>query len=773
MIGPYDTAWLDSLFADFWAGITVALTLIPQGLAYAQLANLPPINGLYAAIIPSACYTFFGSSLQLAVGPVAVISLLTGELVAQNVPDYATNPDAAVNFAGIVALCMGITLVVLSLVNAGKIIKYVNHPVMSGFTSGAACLIGLNQIKAAFGFGNTHGHPLPIEIKDALGSHATLGVFESPGPDKLPWQTVVVNGIPRAGTAEQAPQLGDHGYDYAYQVMKWFNDNWNVVYPKWTGSDINPHVPHDFPGHPPPYAGTAPTYVPPTPAQRDLDYYYLQGCKVLRAQMYSGQSIRNSLATKICWITFTILIVIALLKSSFKSNKKRAKSYVFKIWQTLASLSSFMAIIICAGIAWRVKKDDHYPDNDSYLDPSMTGVQFRYPHNYEAYTLKVVGKIDIAKTFFRIPDVKDIGKIYWHTIELTLIAFMESYAVARKIALQNNQLHLLNANQEMWANGAANLLGCVSSAFPVAGSFSRSSLNQASGAKTPFSKVTTMIVVVIAVTSLTQTFEFIPNAALAAVIFVAISNLFGFRDFWEAFKHSKKDFITMLATCILVITFDTSIGLVSGLAISFLFYVYDISISKDSDPVHLQTAATNDGVDVLLLHGDLTFLTADRVKDTVTLLSNVALTETKDEDFPSCSERIFSKVTTKLDNILLEDKPTVSKLPKEIVHVIKMDGVRIIDMTALDVLVEIKKDCQSKNIKLSFVNIDSKIESRMVHYGIIAAAAETKLGDVPVVIAEEGLNPNGKSLYIEVSSAEVDDTNGDISLVNAKVNDEV
>ncbi len=63
----------------------------------------------------------------------------------------------------------------------------------------------------------------------------------------------------------------------------------------------------------------------------------------------------------------------------------------------------------------------------------------------------------------------------------------------------------------------------------------------------------------------------------------------------------------------------------------------------------------------------------------------------------------------------------------------------------------------------------------MVHYGIIAAAAaaETKLGDVPVVIVGEGFNSNGKSLYIEVSSTEVDDTNGDISLVNAKVNDEV
>jgi hypothetical protein len=90
--GPYDGAWLESIFADIWAGITVGLTLIPQGLSYATLANLQPIQGLYAAIVPSAMYTFFGSSLQLAVGPVAVVSLLTGQIVSY-APDLS-DPSA-------------------------------------------------------------------------------------------------------------------------------------------------------------------------------------------------------------------------------------------------------------------------------------------------------------------------------------------------------------------------------------------------------------------------------------------------------------------------------------------------------------------------------------------------------------------------------------------------------------------------------------------------------------------------------------------------------
>jgi len=81
VVGPHDQEMLDMFINDFIAGITVGLTLIPQGLSYAGLANMPAINGLYSAILPSAAYTFLGSSMQLAVGPVAVVSLLVGNLV--------------------------------------------------------------------------------------------------------------------------------------------------------------------------------------------------------------------------------------------------------------------------------------------------------------------------------------------------------------------------------------------------------------------------------------------------------------------------------------------------------------------------------------------------------------------------------------------------------------------------------------------------------------------------------------------------------------------
>ena len=131
-------------------------------------------------------------------------------------------------------------------------------------------------------------------------------------------------------------------------------------------------------------------------------------------------------------------------------------------------------------------------------------------------------------------------------IPMALVSFMESYSVARRLAAARNTLHILDENQELFANGVGNILGCVSSGYPVSGSFSRSALNGASGAKTPMSKLTTLLIVILALEVFTPYFYFIPSAALAAVIWVALYNLMSFNEFWEAWVHSKEDFCVMV-----------------------------------------------------------------------------------------------------------------------------------------------------------------------------------------------------------------------------------
>ncbi|XP_023230830.1 sodium-independent sulfate anion transporter-like isoform X1 [Centruroides sculpturatus] len=136
------------LKGDIIAGVTVALTVIPQGLAYAQLALLPPQYGLYTAFMGCFVYMIFGSSKDLTIGPTAVLSLMISEYVYIGGIPYAILLSF---FCGCIQLIMG-------LLNLGFFINFVSAPVLSGFVSAAAIIIAINQLKGLFGLSyKSHG----------------------------------------------------------------------------------------------------------------------------------------------------------------------------------------------------------------------------------------------------------------------------------------------------------------------------------------------------------------------------------------------------------------------------------------------------------------------------------------------------------------------------------------------------------------------------------------------------------------------------------------
>ncbi len=136
------------LRGDLTAGVTTAVMLIPQGMAYAMLAGLPPIHGLYASIVPLAIYALFGTSRQLAVGPVAMVSLL----VATGVSGLAEGgTEAFIIYATLLGLMVGVMQFVMGVARLGFLVNFLSHPVVSGFTSAAALIIGLSQLKHLLG----------------------------------------------------------------------------------------------------------------------------------------------------------------------------------------------------------------------------------------------------------------------------------------------------------------------------------------------------------------------------------------------------------------------------------------------------------------------------------------------------------------------------------------------------------------------------------------------------------------------------------------------
>ena len=141
----YQKAWL---VGDLQAGLIVAIMLVPQGMAYALLAGLPPEVALYASIVPLFLYGLMGSSRVLAVGPVAIVSLL----VASGVGQFAEMGTAEyLQLALTLALLVGIIQALMGVLRIGFVVNFLSHPVLAGFTSAAAIVIGLSQLKHLLG----------------------------------------------------------------------------------------------------------------------------------------------------------------------------------------------------------------------------------------------------------------------------------------------------------------------------------------------------------------------------------------------------------------------------------------------------------------------------------------------------------------------------------------------------------------------------------------------------------------------------------------------
>ncbi|MEM1416829.1 MAG: SulP family inorganic anion transporter, partial [Myxococcota bacterium] len=134
--------------ADLLAGLTTAVMLVPQAMAYAMLAGLPPIVGLYASLLPLLAYALLGSSRQLAVGPVAMDSLLVAQGLA---PFAALGGEVYVAYAAGLALLVGALHVLMGVFRLGFLVNFLSQPVMAGFTSAAALIIASSQLSHVLG----------------------------------------------------------------------------------------------------------------------------------------------------------------------------------------------------------------------------------------------------------------------------------------------------------------------------------------------------------------------------------------------------------------------------------------------------------------------------------------------------------------------------------------------------------------------------------------------------------------------------------------------
>ncbi len=191
--------------------------------------------------------------------------------------------------------------------------------------------------------------------------------------------------------------------------------------------------------------------------------------------------------------------------------------------------------------------------------------------------VKIVGAIPQGLPSVSLPpiDLTTIEKLFVGAALIAVVGFLESVSVARTLASRRRQK--IVPDQELLAVGAANIASAMTGGYPVAGSFSRSSVNFASGARTQLSGLVTVVFIIVTLLLLTPALYNLPKAALAAIIVVAVSSLVDFHPVSHMWKYMKLDAVSFLATFAAVLVLGVEEGILAGMALSIIFFLWRTS----------------------------------------------------------------------------------------------------------------------------------------------------------------------------------------------------
>ncbi|MBI4986342.1 MAG: SulP family inorganic anion transporter [Rhodocyclales bacterium] len=520
--------------ADFLAGLTVALVLVPQSMAYAQLAGMPAYYGLYAAFLPVMVASLWGSSNQLGTGPVAVVSLLTASSLA---PLAAVGSDHFVALAIMLALMVGIVQLTLGVFKLGVVVNFLSHPVIVGFTNAAAIIIGLSQINKLIG--------VPVGRSEHFIADI-WGVLLQVGDTHLPTLAMGATAIAAIWSIRRwAPKLPGVLIAVALTTAV----SWAIGFERNDSARLEQIAE--------PEAQALLTEFARTEGRvREINDEI--AAKSAARQGLNGAETAHAAVT----LAYEIELAKLQLKDREDENRRRnraIRSLVFERAVGADGAVSFHAFgKVPAGLQgdgrrWRI------PKAGSGMQKLTGGGE-------------VVGRVPEGLPSLALPEIswRMLGSLFSAAIVISLVGFMEAISIAKAIAAKTKQR--IDPNQELIGQGLANVVGSFSQAFPVSGSFSRSAVNINAGAMTGMSSVFTGVFVLLTLLFLTPLLYHLPQAVLAAVIIMAVVGLVNFDAVKHAWQASRHDGIAAVATFVATLAFaphlDNGIMIGAGLAIA-------------------------------------------------------------------------------------------------------------------------------------------------------------------------------------------------------------
>lgn len=531
----------DVLKADFMAGITVALVLIPQSMAYAQLAGLPAYYGLYAAFLPVAVAALWGSSNQLGTGPVAVVSLLTASSLAVLA---APGSDNFIALAIMLALLVGIIQLLLGVFKLGVIVNFLSHPVIVGFTNAAAIIIALSQVSKLFGVPMGRSEHFINDI---------VGVAKLIGDTHLP--TLAMGALAIAimwSIKKYAPKLP--GVLIAVVVTTLLS--WSIGFERDADGKLEQIADTEL------HAVVQQSMVA---AQQmdDLNTQIADRSTALKAaQKTAGESSIGVVQSE----AELALLRIDLRDAEAAFAKEKAALRHLQVVRSIDANGATLAIYRADQAPQGVTLDE-----TRYRLRKLGANGFKLVGGGE-----VVGSIPEGLPSIQMPsfNLDALGSLLSAALVISLVGFMEAISIAKAVAARTKQR--IDPNQELIGQGLSNVVGSFTQAFPVSGSFSRTAVNMNSGAVTGMSSVITALIVLVALLFLTPLLYHLPQAVLAAIIIMAVIGLVNFRAVKHAWHASKHDGIAAVVTFIATLAFaphlDNGIMVGAGLALGLYLY---------------------------------------------------------------------------------------------------------------------------------------------------------------------------------------------------------
>lgn len=519
---------------DLVAGITVALILVPQSMAYAQLAGLPVVYGLYASFIPVIVAALWGSCRQLHTGPVAMMSLLSAAAMA---PLAAPGSSMYIELSIMLALMVGVLRLALGLARLGKLVNLVSSPVMVGFTNAAALIIGLSLLNQVLG--------VPMPRSDSYLADLWGVILQVPAAH-LPtigfavgaWLLIVL----LRRVASRLP-----GILIAVMV--------GTAVSAALGFDKNIVVPLSAVGDGKARSLIESFHAAQTQISR-LRAAAVEKSAERKRLLDEGGAGHEADAARLEGEIKALTVQARVLKE--ENDRRRTQLHALKLQRSEGAdgwvLSRPVAADAGKGAAWRFAgmQDDH-------ARFSSGGA--------------VVGNIPSGLPAFAVPAFHWDVFLYLlpAAFVMALIGFMEATSISKAIAERTRTR--IDVNKELVGQGLANIAGSFFNAYTVSGSFSRSAVAERSGAQTGVFAIVSALIVVAVLLFFTPLLYHLPQAVLAVIVMMAVFGLIRIAPLLHAWRIDRSSAVIGLVT--FLATLAAAPAIANGILVGIVLTVAD------------------------------------------------------------------------------------------------------------------------------------------------------------------------------------------------------